>query len=205
MPSREVPSRIVLATRNPDKVKEIRAIFRGFVLPIVGLEEYPSVSGVEETGVTLEANALLKARHAWKAAGQIALADDSGLFVRALGGGPGVFSSRFAGVSATYADNVAKLLRLMEGRAWAERGAAFICMVALVMDEGEFKLFRGEVGGVISEEPIGRHGFGYDPVFFHPPSRKTFAQLSRLKKNRISHRSIAFRAAREYLEESFGL
>ena len=203
MPAEGSP-KVVLATRNRDKVVEIRAIFDGFPVPIIGLEEFAFTPEVEEIGKTLEENAILKASVAGDSTGHITMADDSGLFVNALGGEPDVFSSRFAGEGATYADNNAKLLECMEGIPWEGREASFICMVALVLDAGEFELFRGEVTGYITTEPRGDEGFGYDPLFYHPPSGKTFAELSRSEKNNISHRYLAFRAARNYLEKLFG-
>jgi XTP/dITP diphosphohydrolase len=195
---------IVIATRNRDKETEIRAIFSGFPLPILGVSEFSSAPEVEETGATLEENAILKAESARTATGQISLADDSGLFVAALGGRPGVFSSRFAGEEATYSDNNAMLLDLMAGIPWEERGAQFVCTVAVALESGKCELFRGEVAGYITMESHGREGFGYDPLFFHPPSGKTFAELPTQEKNRISHRYLAFRAARQYLEKMFG-
>jgi len=201
----DYPSEIILATRNEDKVKEINAIFEGFPVPITGLDSHPAVPIVEETGATLEENALLKARAAAESTGHIAMADDSGLFVRALGGEPGVFSARFAGEDATYVDNNDKLLEMMTGLPSEERDARFICVVALVLEEGEHKIFRGEVAGIITEEISGQQGFGYDPVFFHPPSGRTFAQLSRSEKNLISHRYLAFAATRKYMETMYGI
>ncbi len=201
----DLPSRIVLATRNLDKVREIGAIFAGFPVPIVGLDSFPSVPRVEETGTTLEENALLKARAAREVTGFTSMSDDSGLFVGALGGKPGVFSSRFAGEGATYADNNRKLLELMAGIPREERGASFICVVALALEGGGEKIFKGEVAGIITDEILGREGFGYDPVFFHAPSRRTFAQLSREEKNRLSHRFLAFSAARKFLETTYGI
>jgi XTP/dITP diphosphohydrolase len=201
----DYPSEIILATRNQDKVKEINAIFDGFPIPITGLDTHPSVPEIEETGTTLEENAILKARTTVEITGYPAMADDSGLFVRSLGGEPGVFSARFAGEDATYADNNKKLLEMMTGTPREERDASFICVVGLVLEDGEYKTFRGEVAGIITEEISGQQGFGYDPVFFHPPSDRTFAQLSRSEKNLISHRYLAFQAARKYMETIYGI
>jgi XTP/dITP diphosphohydrolase len=201
----DYPSEIILATRNQDKIKEINAIFDGFPIPITGLDTFPSVPIVEETGTTLEENALIKARAAMEITGYPAMADDSGLFVRSLGGEPGVFSARFAGEDATYADNNKKLLDMMTGTPREERDASFICVVALVFEEGEYKIFKGEVAGIITEEISGQQGFGYDPIFFHPPSDSTFAQLSRAEKNFISHRYLAFSDARKYMETIYGI
>jgi XTP/dITP diphosphohydrolase len=196
----EILSKIVLATRNRDKAVEIRDIFDGFPIPLVGLEEFASAPEVEETGKTLEENALLKARSASESTGYMALADDSGLFVKELDGRPGVFSSRFAGKGATYFDNNTKLVDQMEGIPWENREASFVCVVALVFKDEKSELFRGEVTGFITTGIEGTEGFGYDPIFYYPPAGKTFGEMSRSAKNKISHRYLAFHAARRYLE-----
>jgi XTP/dITP diphosphohydrolase len=201
----EIFAKIILATRNLDKAREIRAIFKGFPIPIEGLDAYPSVQEVEETGKTLEENAILKAMAARDSTGRASLADDSGLFVEALNGEPGVFSARFAGEGATYSDNNARLLELLRGIPREERGASFVCVVALVLENGKCEIFRGEITGYITTEPRGDRGFGYDPVFFHPPSGRTFAELSPEEKNLISHRYLAFSNARKYMEKTFVL
>ena len=196
----EGPRRIVIATRNRDKAQEIRAIFAGSRVSLLDLSGFPEAPGVEETGETLEANALLKARSARKATGEAAIADDSGLFVDALDGRPGVRSSRYAGEEVTYAENNARLLVRMKDVPDGSRGACFRCIVALVDRDGAHRLFRGEVAGVIARAPEGEGGFGYDPLFIHPPSGTTFARLGAERKNRISHRFLAFSAARRHLE-----
>jgi XTP/dITP diphosphohydrolase len=199
------PPGIILATRNRDKVEEIRAIFEGFPVPILSLDAFPSVPEVEEAGSSLRDNAILKAMAAHEATNRVAMADDSGLFVDALEGRPGVLSSRFAGEGATYADNNEKLLRMMEGIPWEERRARFICVVAVILAGGGSRTFRGEVEGVITERPREGRGFGYDPLFYHPPSGKTFAEMAKGEKNSLSHRSLAFRAAREFLRGAFAV
>lgn len=195
----------VIATRNRDKMTEIRAIFDGFPFPLHDLASFPSAPEVEEKGKTLEENARLKAESAAGSTGLIALADDSGLFVEALNGKPGVYSSRFAGENATYTDNNRKLIEMMAELSREERRASFVCVVAVAFRDGRCEYFRGEVSGYITAELQGMEGFGYDPVFFHPPSGKTFAELSRAEKNRVSHRYLAFYAARSYLEKAFGI
>jgi XTP/dITP diphosphohydrolase len=193
-------SRLVLATSNPDKTREIEELFRGLSVRIVPVTRLVPGWSVEETADSLEGNALLKARGARQATGTAAIADDTGLFVAALGGAPGVRSSRFAGPGATYADNVRRLLDALDGRPAAERQAVFRTAVGLVRGDGEERVFLGELGGRILEAPRGGGGFGYDPVFLVPGEERTLAEMTLERKNGISHRSRAFRAARDFLE-----
>jgi XTP/dITP diphosphohydrolase len=189
--------RLVLATANPDKAKEITAIL-GTVPGVVLLPRPSSVPDVEETGDTLVDNARLKARALVEATGLPAVADDTGLEVAALGGAPGVYSARFASDHATYADNVAKLLEEL-ARVGAlrpvRRSAVFRCIALVAYPDGEDVWASGEVTGVITPEAVGRSGFGYDPVFAPDDGDgDTFAQMSSEEKHRISHRGRAFRA-----------
>jgi len=192
---------IVLATRNADKVREIKAILEGLCVKIVTFRELSKVPVVEEDGRTLEENAIKKASIWGRETDKIALADDSGLEVDYLGGEPGVYSSRFAGENVSYADNNAKLLRLLEGVEWERRTARFRCIAALVFPEGKRELFEGTVDGFITTRPRGEAGFGYDPVFFLPEYGKTFAELGEEIKNKISHRAIAFGKLKRYFEK----
>jgi XTP/dITP diphosphohydrolase len=183
--------KIVLATRNPDKVSEIREILRGLDLELVEVSAFPRVGEVEETGKTLEENAVLKARAVAGAVGLPALADDSGLEADALEGAPGVRSSRFAGEDATYRDNWELLLRRLEGVPRERRGARFRCVIALCLTENgreRLLLSEGILPGEILESPRGRRGFGYDPVFYVPAAGKTLAEMEDEEKNRTSHR-----------------
>ncbi|HKY60747.1 MAG TPA: RdgB/HAM1 family non-canonical purine NTP pyrophosphatase [Gemmatimonadota bacterium] len=197
-------SRLVLATSNPDKTREIEELFRGLSVRIVPVTGLVPGWAVEETADSLEGNALLKARAAQEATAEPAIADDTGLFVAALGGTPGVRSSRFAGPGATYADNVRRLLDALDGCPEAERDAVFRTAVALVRPDGRTKLFQGELWGRILESPRGEGGFGYDPVFLVPEEGRTLAEIPLERKNALSHRSRAFRAAREFLERRPG-
>ncbi|MFQ6104380.1 MAG: RdgB/HAM1 family non-canonical purine NTP pyrophosphatase [Candidatus Glassbacteria bacterium] len=192
-------SNLLIATKNRDKTAEIIRLVDGLGINVHDLTEFPDYPDVDEGGSSLEENALIKARAANEFTGLPSIADDTGLFVDALGGEPGVLSSRFAGKGASYEDNWKLLLERMRGVPHEMRGARFICIVALVASRIEEKLFRGEVRGIILEEPKGRGGFGYDPVFYHPPSGKTFAELSLDEKNAVSHRYIAVRKAVSYL------
>jgi len=189
---------IVLATGNPGKVREIEEILKPFGLDLLPLPRLPRVKAPKETGKTFEENARIKAvfyaRHFQKPA----LADDSGLEVEYLGGGPGIYSSRFAGFQATDEDRNRKLLTLLKGVPFSQRRAAFTCVAVLVTPEGkEFKT-EGQLEGYIATRPAGDQGFGYDPVFFLPEYDKTTAELGK-QKNKISHRYRAFRAMGELL------
>jgi XTP/dITP diphosphohydrolase len=183
--------RLIIATNNAGKVKEIKAIFSGVYDEVLSLREAGILLEVEEDGVTFEQNAVKKAKEAAKAAGCDALADDSGLCVDALGGAPGVFSARYAGPHATDALNNEKLLAALGDR--EDRGARFVCVVALASGD-QVITACGEVCGEIARKPSGGGGFGYDPLFFLPERGQTFAELPASIKNRISHRSRALEA-----------
>ncbi len=190
---------MVLATHNRDKVREIRKILSGLPVPLKGLEDFPPAPEPRETGKTLEANALIKARAAARRTGCLSLADDTGLEVAALRGAPGVISARFAGPGCTYADNNRKLLRLMARVPSSRRRAVFRCVVAAVFPDGEERIFEGRCPGRIVAAPRGSGGFGYDPVFRPAGQRRTFAEMTLAGKNRVSHRSKAFRRSRNFL------
>jgi XTP/dITP diphosphohydrolase len=183
--------RIVLATANPDKAREIAALLDGFeVVP-----RPASVPDVEETGATLRENALLKARAVRDATGEPALADDTGLEVDALDGAPGVFSSRFAGPAATYEENVVKLLAALDGLPSNARRARFRTMAAACLPDGRELVAEGAVEGTITDVRRGSGGFGYDPVFVPDDGDgRTFAEMSLAEKQAVSHRARAFSA-----------
>ncbi|MDA8043660.1 MAG: RdgB/HAM1 family non-canonical purine NTP pyrophosphatase [Actinomycetota bacterium] len=184
----------VLASANPDKVAEIRAILG----PSVELRSRPaSVGEVEETGCTLEENARIKARALVDATGMAAIADDTGLEVDALDGAPGVYSARFSGAGATYASNVAKLLESLRGR--PDRGARFRTVALALWPDGRELVAEGWVRGVITTEGRGADGFGYDPVFQPDGAERTFAEMTTEEKNVLSHRGRAFRSLADRL------
>lgn len=189
--------RLVCASANPDKVREIAAILG----PHVELLPRPAdVPDVVEDGETLLENARLKARAICEATGMAAVADDTGLEVDALGGAPGVLSARYAGDDATYADNVAKLLRELRQHEGLARTARFRTVAVVVHPDGREVVAEGIVDGRITEEPRGENGFGYDPVFVPDDGGgATFAEMDADTKNAISHRGRAFRALAEKL------
>lgn len=191
--------KIVAATNNKGKVKEIKSILGEIGLEVVSQGEIGLDLDVEETGTTFEENALLKARAAAQASGMSALADDSGLCVDALDGAPGVYSARYAGEGATDAMLIEKLLTVMSGVPEEKRGAQFVSVVALVTPEGKEFTARGSADGFITESPCGSGGFGYDPVFFSSELKKTYAQMSDAEKNRVSHRYRALMELKKIL------
>jgi XTP/dITP diphosphohydrolase len=193
---------VVLATQNAHKRAEIARILGRGPFRVKGLEGFPSYA-VRETGKTLAANALLKARAAARRTGLPALSDDTGLEVSALGGRPGVYSARFAGPGCGYDDNNRKLLRLLKSVPRARRTAVFRTVVAFVVPGGKERLFEGRCRGRIADAPRGKRGFGYDPVFEPAGEGRTFAELSVSRKNEISHRALAFRRAAAHLRSFF--
>jgi XTP/dITP diphosphohydrolase len=190
---------LVIATHNADKLREIRRLLSRGAYDVRGLDDFPPPYTVRETGKTLEANALLKARRAVKETGCAALSDDTGLEIAALGGRPGVYSARFAGSGCSYADNTRKVLRLMDGINRRQRRAVFRTVVAFVTPEGHEKIFEGRCAGFITDQAQGARGFGYDPVFEPQGTGRTFAQMTLAQKNKISHRAKAFTRAAAYL------
>jgi XTP/dITP diphosphohydrolase len=181
----------VLATANPHKATEMRAVLSALGVDL--LERPADVPDVEETGETLEANALLKARALVDATHRAAIADDTGLFVDALDGRPGVRSARYAGESASYHDNVTKLLSEMNGI--ETRSARFITVIAVAYPDGASFCVRGGLEGTIADACAGDQGFGYDPVFVpHDNGGRTLAELTPQEKNETSHRARALRA-----------
>lgn len=190
----------VLATANAHKANEMRAVLEGLGIEL--LERPAHVAEVQEDADTLEGNALLKARALVDATGQPAIADDTGLFVDALGGAPGVYSARYAGENATYADNVVKLLKSLEGVGEAERTARFRTVVVVAYPKGEPLIVEGSLGGSISDEPRGDQGFGYDPVFLpEGGGGRSLAEMSPEEKNAISHRGRALRTLAQALAQ----
>ena len=190
---------LVLATRNPDKGKELAALLADLGLTIRTLADFPDAPEVVEDGDSCRANAVKKAVAVAQHTGLTALADDTGLSVDALGGKPGVHAARYAGEGATYEDNCRKLLRELNGVPRAQRQARFITVAAIARPTGEVETAEGVLEGLITEEPVGQAGFGYDPVFLVPDLGKTLAQLTPDEKNRVSHRAKALDKAKALL------
>ena len=190
---------LVLATGNPGKTDEIRDLLKGFPIKIKNLDDFGPIPPVVEDGDTFEENAYKKASFVSKILGYPALADDSGLVVEALGGAPGIYSARYAGENASDQQRYTKLLEEMQGQ--ANRQARFECLISLAVPTGAALTYEGRCEGLIAEEPAGEGGFGYDPVFYYPPLKKTFGQLSREEKGRISHRGKALQELKAEFEK----
>ena len=185
---------IVLATRNQGKIREFAVLLAPFELEVLGLDHFPEVPDIEETGTTFIENALLKACAVSKATGLVAVADDSGLEVDALNGAPGVYSARYSerpGHPATDAGNVEKLLRALKEVPPAARTGRFRCCMAACTPDGGSLIAEGAWEGLIADAPKGDNGFGYDPVFYDREKQCTAAQMSREEKNGRSHRAAA--------------
>lgn len=196
--------KLLLATHNRDKIRELAHALLGLPIEVQSLDDLPTLPEVDETGVTLEENAYLKADSAVAHSNLLALADDTGLEVDALNGAPGVYSSRYAGIGVSYADNVQKLLRELTGVPEAERTARFRCVIALVEPGGRRATAHGVVEGRILDHARGEGGFGYDPVFLVPEVGKTFAEMSLEEKRTVSHRGRALLQARALLQDWYG-
>jgi len=197
--------RFVLASANPDKAAEIRAIWEAANLDAELLPRPDTVPDVDETGETLEANARLKAEALCDATGLPAIADDTGLEVDALGGAPGVRSARFSGDDATYASNRTKLLRELDDVDDEKRTARFVTVAIARWPDGRELLATGHVDGVITRAARGTGGFGYDPLFVPAEGDgRTFAEITGDEKHALSHRGRAFRALAEQLREHLG-
>ncbi len=192
---------IVLATRNQNKVKELKAILKGLNLKFLTLQDFPDMPDIVEDGKTFEENAVKKAKEIARITGKIALADDSGIEVQALNNAPGVYSARFAGEKAADSANNKKLLGLLKDIPLKKRKARFVCVIAIAEPEGRVYTTEGELKGVIALKFAGKRGFGYDPLFIVPRYKKTVAQLSAGVKNRISHRSKALRKSKGILKQ----
>ena len=188
----------VLATHNPGKLKEMGAILAQFGVEVVSPKDLGLTVDVEETGATFAENAMLKAKAICDAAGLPAIADDSGLCVDALNGGPGVYSARYGGEGLDDKDRYTLLLNNMRGQ--PTRAAHFTCSIACAFPNGDTLTAEGRCDGTIAFAPMGEGGFGYDPVFFVPEKAKTFGQLTAEEKSNISHRGKALKSFAEKLE-----
>ena len=190
---------IVIATRNPGKTAEIRDLLEGFPVDIKDLSDFGPIPEVEEDGATFDENAYKKSSFTARILGCPALADDSGLTVAALNGAPGVFSARYGGEGLSDEERCRRLLSEMRGR--GDRRAAFECVISLAVPAGPALTYEGRCEGLLLEAPAGANGFGYVPVFLYPPFNRTFAELSREEKSRVSHRGKAMRELRGEFEK----
>jgi len=193
------PTILVIATRNKGKTLEIKALLKGFPVEIKNLDDFGPIPHLEEDGDTFDENAYKKASFAARILGLPALADDSGLTVEVLDGAPGIHSARYAGENATDEQRYLQLLDEMEGK--SNRKAAFECVISIAVPTGPALTYEARCEGLITTEPAGSNGFGYDPVFFYPPYNKTFAQITIEEKNSISHRGKALAELRSEFDK----
>lgn len=195
-------NKLVLATHNLNKQKEMNSILSSLGILIVGLDEFPQVGDIEETGTTLLENAYIKARTVYELTGLPSLADDTGLEIDSLDGAPGVYSARYAGKNPTYQDNCNKVLSKLKGYSSEKRVASFKTVIAFIDGEKEHHA-EGVVKGMIVEKYRGTDGFGYDPIFQPESQNLTYAEMETEKKNRISHRFKALDKIKEFLVPYF--
>lgn len=192
--------KIVVATHNINKQKEINALLKDLNVNVLGIEHFPIINSIEETGSTLLENSLIKSRTVSQLTGLATIADDTGLEVDALHGSPGVYSARYAGSNATYEANVEKLLFELKDVPEALRTARFRTVISYVDNKKEF-VDEGVIEGMITFKPSGNKGFGYDPIFKPLGFEKTFSEISQDKKNIISHRALALKKIKKTLKK----
>ncbi|MBN2654338.1 MAG: RdgB/HAM1 family non-canonical purine NTP pyrophosphatase [Nitrospirae bacterium] len=193
--------KIVLATRNRKKIEELRRMMSDLSLDILTLDDFDCPEVMEDED-TFEGNAIKKAAAVSECTGLAAVSDDSGLEVRALGGLPGIYSARYAGDNSSDEKNIKKLLAAMDKLPYEERGARFVCCIALVLADGSIKTFEAEARGKIAITPKGDSGFGYDPVFYPEGHDITFAQMAPELKDSMSHRRAALEKLKMWLQKS---
>lgn len=193
---------LIVASRNKGKVREIKELLANLPFKVTSLLEYPQIPEIIEDGKTYRANALKKAREVARATGKMAMADDSGIEVRALGGAPGIYSSRFAGQGASEKARNKKLFAMLKGVPMPKRQARYRCVIALVDAKGrELGVVQGTCSGYVTTRDIGKNGFGFDPLFFLKRYNKTFGQLPPSLKAKISHRARALKKFRLLLRQ----
>ncbi len=192
---------LFVATKNTGKARELAHLLEGGGLAVVGPALMRRLQAPVEDGATFEQNAVKKALHYSRLVDHVVIADDSGLEIDALDGAPGVRSARFGGPAATDADRVRLVLARLDGVEWEQRTARFRCAIAIAREDKLLARFEGSVEGLIAFEPDGAEGFGYDPIFFYPPARKTFAEMAPEEKHRVSHRGEALGKAIDWLRD----
>jgi len=194
-------NKIIIASENSGKIREVKKILSLHDVQFLDPGDMSYSGYIEETGKTFDENALIKAEALYREFELPVIADDSGLCVASLGGEPGVYSARFAGPDATDEQNNRLLLKRLKNVHDRARTAWFSCTAVFYYDSGRYFKAEGKVHGTITHSPVGKNGFGYDPIFFLPEYEKTMAQLTMEEKNKISHRGKAFRKLKEYIEE----
>ena len=192
---------LVVGTKNKKKLSEIKDILKGMHLKLLSLDAYKNVPQVLENGKTFQENAVKKAVKLARFTGQLCLGEDSGLCVDALAGAPGIYSARFSGRDKSDIKNNLKLLKLLKDLPVAQRKAYYVCAVALADKHGLIGVVEGNCSGLIAFEPKGSTGFGYDPVFYIPKYKRTFAQLGEKIKHRMSHRYYALKKAKRIIQK----
>ena len=199
----KISKKLIIATHNKNKKLELVNLFSGLEINILGLDQFPSIGEIDEIGTTLHENAFIKAHEVHKITGLPTLADDTGLEVDLLNGAPGVYSARYAGINSSYEDNVNKLLLdLSQYGNEIERTARFKTVISFINNGQEFSEI-GIVEGYITIKRTGENGFGYDSIFKPVNSMKTFAQMSEIEKNKISHRRLAFDKIKDQIIKEF--
>lgn len=195
--------KIIFATGNEGKMKEVRMILEDLGLPVLSLKDAGITADVEENGTTFEENAQIKAKAIMEMTGALVLADDSGLEVDALDKEPGIYSARYMGHDTSYHIKNQNIIDRLEGKVGEERSARFVCAIAAAFPDGRVLIIRGTMEGQIGYEEKGENGFGYDPIFYLPEYQCYSAELSLEEKNKLSHRGKALRLMKERLHESF--
>lgn len=196
--------KIIFATGNEGKMREVRLILADLGFPVLSMKEAGAVCDVEENGSTFAENAAIKARAVWEQTGDIVLADDSGLVVDYLGGEPGIYSARYMGEDTSYEIKNQAIIDRLAGAGKDQRGARFVSAIAAVLPDGTELSTEGTVEGLIAYKPAGEGGFGYDPIFYLPEYGVTSAQIPIEKKNEISHRGKALEAMKIRLKSLYG-
>lgn len=191
--------RIIFATGNEGKMKEIRVLLADLELPVLSMKETGVDPEIVENGATFGENAEIKARAVWNLTGDIVLADDSGLVVDYIGGEPGIYSARYMGEDTPYAIKNRNIIERLRNAGEQERGARFVCNIAAILPDGQVLHTEEAMEGRIAHEPAGQGGFGYDPILYLPEYGKTSAEITMEEKNRISHRGKALRAMKAVL------
>jgi len=191
---------LLIATTNPNKVKEIRRVLDGADVEVTTLDGWPELAAPEETGRTFEENARLKATYYAGATGLVTVAEDSGIEIDALGGIPGVESARYAGEETSYPDKFARLYEALDRTGTRDSPARFVCALAMASPDAILFEARGVIEGRVAREPAGAGGFGYDPFFYYPPYGRTLSEVTPEEKLAVSHRGQAFRLLRTHLE-----